>query len=274
MKEFFKTSILLASLTGLLIAIGYLIGGFDGMILFFGISVVMNFVSFWFSDRIAISMSGGKEVDPNELPNLFSSTQELASRMGIPMPKLYISPQMQPNAFATGRSPSRSAICVTQGLLANLERDEVKAVIAHELAHIKNRDTLTSTIAAVIAGLISNIGSFFLWFGGNDENRNPIAAIALIIVAPIAAAIIQFAISRSREFAADAEAAKAIGSGRSLADALIKIEDIATHAPMQVNQAMASLYIGNPFGKAASGISQLFSTHPPTAERVDRLLQM
>lgn len=272
--NYLKTSILLASLTALLVVVGYFVGGTNGALLFFGFSLIMNLVSFWFSDRIALSMSGAQPIDRQQAPGLYSDTEAIASKMGIPTPKLYIINQPQPNAFATGRNPSNSAVAVTQGLIQALNREEVRAVIAHELGHIKNRDVLISTIAAVIAGTISSLANMALWFGGgsDDDNGNPLAALLLIILAPLAATIIQLAVSRTREFQADATAAKYTGQPRNLASALLKIEDYVRQVPMQVNPALSTLYIQNPI--SGRGMANLFSTHPSTADRVARLEQM
>lgn len=276
MTSYIKTALLLSALTALLISIGYVVGGRAGLLLMLIISIVINFISFFFSDKIALSISRAKPISESDYPNIFSATRELSSKMGIPMPKLYISEAIQPNAFATGRSPSNSAVCFTSGLLANLPENEIKGVLAHELAHIKNRDVLVSTIAAVIAGAISSVTDFLMFsaiFGGNDEeNSNPIASILIIITAPIVALILQLAISRSREYLADETAAEYTNDPEGLANALVRIESLAKQAPMHVNSAMASLYIQNPF--TFKGAAELFSTHPPTQKRVNRLLSL
>lgn len=276
MISYAKTALLLASLTALLLVVGYLIGGQSGVILMLIISIGINFISFFFSDKIALSMSGAKQISEDQYPEIFRTTRELTQKMNIPMPKLYISNAVQPNAFATGRNPSNSAVCFTSGLLSNLQPGEVKGVLAHELAHIKNRDVLVSTIAAVIAGAISALTDFLLFssiFGSrDDENSNPFVSIILVVTAPIAAVILQLAISRNREFLADETAAKYTREPEELANALIKIESIAKQHPMQVNSAMASLYIQNPF--SFRGISELFSTHPATGKRVQKLLNL
>lgn len=276
MSSYVKTALLLSALTALLITLGYVIGGRGGLVIMLFISLLVNFVSFFFSDKIALSMSGARQISENEYPKIFALTRELSGRMGIPMPRLYISNAIQPNAFATGRSPNNSAVCFTSGLLSNLPEDEVKGVLAHELAHIKNRDVLVSTIAAVIAGTISSITDFLMFsaiFGGSDdESPNPIASLILIITAPIIAVILQLAISRSREYLADETAAKYTKDPEGLANALVRIETIARQAPMQVNSAMASLYIQNPF--TLRGAAELFSTHPSTSKRVERLLNL
>lgn len=266
-----KTTILLAGLTALLITVGYLLAGNQGAVTFLVISLIMNLVSFWFSDKIALSMSGAKPISEAEAPQLHQDVSLLAKRMGIPKPKVYVIDQAQPNAFATGRNYNNSAVAFTRGIMQTLTREELAGVIAHELAHIKNRDVLLSTIAAVIAGAISSIANIALWFGGSSENRNPFAVILVALLAPIAASLIQFAISRAREYEADATAAKATGNPRALASALLRIEDSARYSPMEVNPALSSLYIHPPM---IGNISNLFSTHPPTAQRVLRLESM
>lgn len=276
MSSYVKTALLLSALTALLITLGYVIGGRGGLVIMLFISLLVNFVSFFFSDKIALAMSGARQISESEYPKIFALTRELTGRMGIPMPRLYISNAIQPNAFATGRNPKNSAVCFTSGLLSNLPEDEIRGVLAHELAHIKNRDVLVSTIAAVIAGTISSITDFLMFsaiFGGSDDDSpNPIASLILIITAPIIAVILQLAISRSREYLADETAAKYTKDPEGLANALVRIESIARQAPMQVNSAMASLYIQNPF--ILRGAAELFSTHPPTTKRVERLLNL
>lgn len=276
MSSYVKTALLLSALTALLITLGYVIGGRGGLVIMLFISLLVNFISFFFSDKIALAMSGARQISESEHPKIFALTRELTGRMVIPMPRLYISNAIQPNAFATGRNPKNSAVCFTSGLLSNLPEDEIRGVLAHELAHIKNRDVLVSTIAAVIAGTISSITDFLMFsaiFGGSDDDSpNPIASLILIITAPIIAVILQLAISRSREYLADETAAKYTKDPEGLANALVRIESIARQAPMQVNSAMASLYIQNPF--ILRGAAELFSTHPPTTKRVERLLNL
>ncbi|MBL8014976.1 MAG: M48 family metalloprotease [Candidatus Doudnabacteria bacterium] len=247
-----------------------MLGGNNGLIVFLIFGVIMNLVSFWFSDKIALAMSGATELTKGSAPALEQITKELSHEMGIPTPRLFISPQPQPNAFATGRSPKTGVVCLTQGLINSLPQEQVAGVIAHELAHIKNRDVLISTVAAVIAGAISAIGNIALWAPRDEEDSNPIASILLVILAPIAATLIQFAISRSREFAADAVAAQTMGSGKPLADALVSISTVAERYPMDINPALSSLYIANPLG--GRQLASLFSTHPPTEERIAKLL--
>lgn len=275
MTSYLKTGLLLSALTALLVTIGYLVGGSNGLILMFGFSLVINFVSYFFSDKIALAVSRAQQITENDYPEIFRMTKSLTDRMQIPMPRLYISNAIQPNAFATGRNLNNSAVCFTTGLLTNLNNEEIEGVLAHELAHIKNRDVLISTIAAVIAGTISSITDFLMFsaiFGDDEDNQNPLVSLLLIIVAPIIALILQLAISRSREYIADETAARFTKDPKGLANALIKIESIAMNYPMQVNSAMASLYIQNPF--KFKGVSELFSTHPPTEKRVERLLNI
>jgi heat shock protein HtpX len=275
-----RTFVLLASLTGLLLVIGQLVGGRSGLILFAAIAIVMNFVMYWFSAPMALKMSKAVEVDETEAPELHRMVSDLAVRAGVPKPRVYMTPAEQPNAFATGRNPKHSAIAVTQGIVRALSPRELEGVIAHEMAHIRNRDILIASIAAMVAGVISAIANFLqfsLLFGGDDDDSplGFIGTIATIILAPIAAAIIQMAISRQREFQADATGAELIGDGNGLADALETLERGAHAIPLQVNQAAAPLYIVNPLAAfGGRGMSNLFSSHPPTAERVSRLRAM
>lgn len=274
LNAYLKTTVLLAALTALLIAIGYAIGGYQGAVIFFFFSLIMNVGSYWFSDKIAISFAGGKPVNRSQAPEIYEDLEIISQRMGIPTPKLYISPEPQPNAFATGRNPKNGVVCLTAGITQALNRAELRGVIAHELAHIKNYDILTGTIAAVISGAISSIANIAMWgFGGNnDEDRNPLVGLILIIVAPIAATIIQLAISRTREYAADSSAAEFTNEPDALADALEKIDGYSRQIPMDVNPAMSSLYISNPL--RGQGLMNIFSTHPPVVERVRRLRSM
>jgi heat shock protein HtpX len=268
-----RTWILLAGLTALFIGVGAAIGG--AALWFFVIfSVVMNFAAYWASDRFAIRAARAKEVSEAEAPDLHNLVSELAQLYDLPKPRVYLIPSDQPNAFATGRNPEHAAVAVTQGLLQFMPRDQVRGVLAHEFGHIKNRDILVSSIAAMIAGAIAAIGNIFLWmslFGGDDDN-SPLGAIgvlATIIVAPIAASLLQLAVSRQREFLADATAARTLGTGESLAQALETLERGRQAVPMEVNPATSSLYIVNPLKKV--GTSALFSTHPPIEERIARL---
>jgi len=236
--------------------------------------VLMNLVGYWFSDKIAIKASRARPLEPEEQPELRRVVTELAGRAGVPVPRLYLIPSEQPNAFATGRNPKHAAVAVTEGLLHHLPMEQVRAVLAHEFAHIRNRDILVSSVAAMIAASISaiaNILQFSFLFGGDDDD-NPlgiVGALATIILAPIAAALLQLGVSRQREYLADATGAKFIGEGRPLADALETLERGTAAVPMAVNPATASLYIANPLRGA--GVATLFSTHPPIAERIRRL---
>jgi heat shock protein HtpX len=269
----FRTTILLASLTGLFVVIGALIGGPDTALIFLILAAVMNLGAYWFSDRIALAMSRAKPVSESEAPRLYQTVRDLTTRAGLPMPRLYMIPQDQPNAFATGRSPKRSAVAVTRGITRLLSEDELRGVIAHELAHIRNRDVLIQSVAATIGGAITYLGYMLLWFGGDDESPlSLVASLALVLLAPIAASIIQLAISRQREYSADATGAEISGNPESLASALLRLEEGAKAIPMRVNQASEPLYIVKPF--SAGGIASLFSTHPPIEERVRRLRQM
>jgi heat shock protein HtpX len=268
-----RTTILLASLTGLFVVIGALIGGPDTALLFLILAAVFNFGAYWFSDKLALAMSRAKPVTREEAPRLYEIVEELAQRAGIPAPRVYIIPQDQPNAFATGRNPNHAAVAVTRGILKLLSEDELRGVIAHELAHIRNRDILISSVAATIAGAITYLGYMLLWFGGDDDSPlGLVGALALVLLAPIAASIIQLAISRQREYSADATGAEITGNPESLASALLRLEQGAEAIPMQVNQASEPLYIVKPF--RGGGVAKLFSTHPPIEDRVRRLRQM
>lgn len=271
-----RTTLLLATLTGLLMAAGFLLGGQGGAFLALIFAGVMNFGSYWFSDKIVLRMSGAHEVDRNQAPRLYAMVEDLAQNANLPMPKVYVIQTDVPNAFATGRNPKNAAVAATTGIMRVLSEDELRGVMAHELAHVKNRDTLISAVAATIAGAISFLANMAQWaliFGGfnrdNNGGGNILGALVLIIVAPIAAAIVQMAISRSREFAADREGAAISGDARQLANALIKIENyVKGHQQMQVNPGSAHMYIINPL---KGGVAGLFSTHPKTEDRVERL---
>ncbi len=268
-----RTTILLATLGGLLVAIGFAIGGIEIATVFLGIALVVNFVAYWFSDKIALATARAKPLSEQEAPALYQMVRELTTRAGLPMPRLYLIPSDQPNAFATGRNPSHSAVAVTSGITKLLSEDELRGVIAHELAHIRNYDILTSSVASAIGAMITYLAYFFLWFGGdNDSPLGLIGSIALVLLAPIAATLIQLAVSRQREFAADATGAQFTNNPESLASALLRLEEGAKAMPMQVNQATEPLYIVKPF--RGGGIASLFSTHPPIEERVSRLRQM
>ncbi len=268
-----RTTILLASLSGLLVLIGALIGGPSTAALFLGIALLINLGSYFFSDKIALKMSGAKPIDESEAPRLYQIVRELTTRAGLPMPRLYMIPQEQPNAFATGRNPKNSAVAVTQGITKLLSEDELRGVLAHELAHIQHRDILIQSVAAAIGAAITYLAYMMMWFGGDDESPlSLVASLAMVLLAPIAATIIQLSISRQREYAADAGGAAICGNPESLASALLRLEQGAEAIPMQVNQAAEPLYIVKPF--KAGGIAGLFSTHPPIEERVKRLRQM
>ena len=268
-----RTTILLATLSGLLVVIGFAIGGSSMALVFLFLAAVMNMGSYFFSDKIALKMSRAKPISESEAPRLYQIVRELTTRAELPMPGLYMIPVDQPNAFATGRSPKKSAVAVTRGITQLLSEDELRGVIAHELAHVKHRDILIQSVAATIGAAITYIGYMLLWFGGDDESPlGLVASLALVLLAPIAASIIQLSISRQREYAADAGGAAICGNPESLASALLRLEEGAKAMPMQVNQAAEPLYIVKPF--SAKGIGKLFSTHPPIEERVRRLRQM
>ena len=272
-----RTWLAIAGLTGLLIAIGALIGG-GALYLFVALAVLMNVAGYWFSDKLALKASRAKPVEPRTLPELEATVQELAQRAEVPTPRLYLIPSEQPNAFATGRNPQHAAVAVTQGLLQQLPPDQLKGVLAHEFAHIKNRDILVSSIAAMVAGSISaiaNVLQFSLLFGGDDEDSGPlglIGTLATIILAPLAAALLQLAVSRQREYLADATGAQLLGRAAPLADALETLERGARAVPMAVNPATASLYAVNPLPRR--GVATLFMTHPPLADRIRRLREL
>jgi len=268
----------MSALTVLAIFIGGALGGRSGMMIAFAIAIVMNFGSYWFSDKIVLSMYGAKEIDESQAPKLFAIVRTLAQGSGMPMPKVYIIPADQPNAFATGRDPNHAAVAVTEGIMRILNEDELEGVLAHELAHVKHRDILIGTIAATMAGAIMMISNMARWaaiFGGGRDDRdggNPIAFLVGIIVAPIAALLIQMAISRSREYGADAGGAEISGKPAALASALEKLERGSEAIPMDANPATAHMFIVNPF--SAAGVMNLFSTHPPIPERIARLREM
>ena len=269
-----RTTVLMATLTGLLVVIGAVVGGPQMATTFLVVALLFNLAMWFFSDRIALSMSGAKPVTEQQAPGLYQMVRELCTRADLPMPRLYVIPQEQPNAFATGRNPKNSAVAVTAGIMKRLSEDELRGVVAHELAHIRNRDVLIQSVASAIGGAITYIAYMLMWFGG-DEDSGPlglIAALALVILAPIAASLIQLAVSRQREYSADATGAEICGNPESLASALLRLEESAKEIPMQVNQAAEPLYIVKPF--SGGGMAALFSTHPPIAERVRRLRQM
>ena len=269
-----KTALLLGALSGLLLLLGEALGGAQGLMFGFIFAGVMNFGSYWFSDKIVLAMYRAKQVDAGH--PLYRLTANLAQRGGLPMPKVYVIPQDSPNAFATGRNPDHAAVAATEGIMRILDEQELEGVIAHELAHVKNRDILISSIAATIAAAIMMISRFAMFFGGarDSDNRgaNPIALLATIILAPLAAMLIQAAISRSREFAADAGGARIAGSPNGLMSALRKIELAARRVPLDANPATAHMFIIKPFSGA--GLMSLFSTHPPTEQRIQALMQL
>ena len=275
-----KTIVLMVGLTVLLVLVGGALGGREGTIFAFVLSLLINGISYWFSDKIVLKMYGARQVTEAEAPLLYSVTQELAVRMNTPMPKVYIIPSDAPNAFATGRNPDHAAVAATEGILKLLTRDELTAVMAHELSHVHNRDILISTIAASIAGTITMVASIarwgFMFSGGggrrDDRDGSPIAAIAMLILAPFAAALIQMAISRSREFQADSTGAHLCGNPLWLASALKKLEAGSQRIPMNATPTTAHLFIVNPLH--GGGFSSLFSTHPPMAARIARLEEM
>ncbi|MBI3910071.1 MAG: zinc metalloprotease HtpX [Armatimonadetes bacterium] len=275
----FKTAVLLAALMGLFIVIGHLIGGTNGAMVAFGIALVMNFAAYWWSDKIVLAMYRAREVDPSDGRQLYQMVERCARNAGLPTPRVYIVPTDMPNAFATGRDPHHAAVAVTEGLLRTLAPDEAEGVIAHEVSHIKNRDTLISTVAATIAGAISMLAymaRFAAFFGGSrgddDEGSNPMALLLIAIVAPIAALIIQMAVSRSREYLADATGAQICGRPMSLANALRKLDAGVQHSRAEAQPATAHLFIVNPL--RGGGLMTLFSTHPPMEERIARLEAM
>ena len=267
-----KVFTLMAGLTALLGGLGAYFGGQGGMTTMLVISALMNFVMYFASTSMVLRMYRAQVVDASQAPELYAMVDRLRQRAGLPMPVVAIAPHEQPNAFATGRSPEKSVVCVTAGLMKLVSRDELEGVIAHELAHIKNRDMLLQTIAATMAGAISNLAYMAMFFGGrDDENSNPLASIIMVIVAPIAAMMIQFAISRQREFKADAVGAQIAGRPLALASALQKLDAYSRRIPMHVAPAAAPLAQVNPLAATGSGFVKLFSTHPPTEERVRRL---
>jgi heat shock protein HtpX len=275
-RNYLKTTLLLAGLSGLLLAIGSFLGGNWITIMLF-VAIAMNGIAYFVSDKIAIRAARAVPVSEAQFPELHQIVKGLADRAGMPMPRLYVSPSPQPNAFATGRNPNNAAVAVTQGILPILDRRELEGVLAHELAHVRNRDILISSVAATIGAVITWVAhlAFFVPIGGDDdEGGNPIAALLMVILAPIAAMLIQMAISRSREFGADTSGARLTHDPRALASALRKIEAYSRGTPpATTNPSTAHLFISNPF-RGGAGVANLFSTHPSTAERVERLERM
>ncbi|MFW6414922.1 MAG: zinc metalloprotease HtpX [Thermodesulfobacteriota bacterium] len=279
MSNQIKTGLLLAVLTALILIFGQALGGSGGLMIAFVLAIAMNVGSYWFSDRIVLKMYKASEVSPEQAPKLHQAVEELAQKAGIPKPRVFIIPEQAPNAFATGRNPNYGIVAVTEGILKLISFEELKGVLAHEISHIKNRDILIQTITATLAGVIMFVSSMVRWMaifgmgGGDDEGGNPIVAIVLAIIAPIAAMLIQMAISRSREYLADQTGAEISGNPRGLAGALEKMEEYSKRAPLKSgNAASAHMFIINPF--SGKNITKLFSTHPPVQDRVQRLLSM
>jgi heat shock protein HtpX len=278
--NYMKTALLLAALTGFFLVVGYALGGHTGLVLALVVALGMNLFAYWNSDSMVLRMAGAREVGPQEAPELYGIVQSLAQRAGLPMPRVYVIDEDQPNAFATGRSPEHAAVAVNTGLLRHLSREEVTGVLAHELGHVRNRDTLTMTVAATLSGAIGMLASFGgLMGGGRDENgrplMNPIVAIAAMILAPLAASLVQMAISRSREYEADRAGAEISGNPLGLASALQRLHagtQAIPNATAEANPATAHLYIDNPL--SSGGMRSLFSTHPPMEERIARLQAM
>jgi heat shock protein HtpX len=277
-----KTTVLLAGLTALALLIGQRLGGPQGLLLAGAFVIVMNFVSYWFSDRIALAVHGAQPLSYEQAPWLHEMVERLATRAGMPKPKVYILPTQSPNAFATGRNPSHAAVAVTAGILELLDRRELEGVLAHEIGHVRNRDTLIGTVAATLAGVISYAAQMAFWWGGallggrgdDDEGglANALSSLGLLLVAPIAATLLQLAVSRSREYGADATGAQLCGDPDALASALMKLERGAHHLPYNRAPATSHLFIVNPL--SGGGVMALFSTHPPIPERVRRLREM
>ncbi|HET7584509.1 MAG TPA: zinc metalloprotease HtpX [Gemmatimonadaceae bacterium] len=270
-----KVFVLMAGLAALLVALGGYFGGQSGMIMAFVFAAGANIFMYYTSDRMVLRMYGARVVDRTSAPELYDMVDRLRQRAGLPMPTVAIAPHRQPNAFATGRDPEHAVVCVTQGILQTVSSEELEGVLAHELGHVRNHDMLLQTMAATIAGAISNLAYFGIFFGGGRNDRsNPIVALAMIILAPVAAMLIQFAISRQREFKADAAGAEITGRPLALASALQKLEANAKRIPMRVSPAAGSLAMVNPFSGQRIAFASLFSTHPPTEERVARLRAM
>ena len=276
-KNSLRTVFLMTLVIALFLLIGNMLGGQAGMTIALVISLAMNFFSYWFSDKMVLKMYRAQEVDRNSAPEYYKMVEDLAMEAGIPMPKVYIIPQMQPNAFATGRNPANAAVAATEGLLRMLNKEELKGVMAHEIAHIVHRDILTQTIVITVVSAISYLAHFAIFFGGNrDDGPNPIVVILSLILAPVAATMLQAAVSRSREYEADRLGAELCGKPSSLASALSRIETAVHQIPMQVSesgaQSTAHMFPVNPF--SGGRMMRLFSTHPPTEERISNLMEM
>jgi heat shock protein HtpX len=271
-----KVFVLMAGLTALLVALGQWAGGTSGAVMGLVFAGLMNFGAYYWSDRFVLRMYGADVVDERQAPRLYRMVDRLRQRAGLPMPTVAVARHAQPNAFATGRNAEHAVVCVTEGLLNVVSEQELEGVIAHELAHIKNRDMLISTVAATMAGAISHIAWMLMWFGGRDDegHSNPVGALAMMIVAPLAAGMIQMAISRQREFEADRVGAEISGKPLALASALRKLDAHARRIPMQVDPAVAPLAQVNPLAAMGGGIGRLFSTHPPTEQRVAKLVEL
>jgi heat shock protein HtpX len=270
----FRTAALMAVMMTLIALVGYMLGGMNWMIIAFGIAVAMNFFSYWYSDKIVLRMYKGQEVSAREAPELYDMVDRLRQKAGLPMPKVVVIPSDQPNAFATGRNPKNAAVAVTNGIVRQLSPRELEGVIAHELAHIQNRDILTASVAATIASAITLLARFaiFVPMGNRQGGGNIIGMILMLILAPIAAMLIQMAISRTREYSADRDGGRICGDPDALAGALLKLQAGAERRPMDANPSTAHMFIVNPLsGRRMAGFSKLFSTHPPTEERVRRL---
>ena len=274
--NWFKTGLLMAAIMALFGMVGAVLGGGQGMLLALVFGLGVNLWAYWFSDTMVLKLYRAQKVDATSAPQLYNTVGELAARAALPMPKVYLIDEAQPNAFATGRNPEHAAVAATTGILQLLSARELRAVLAHELSHVRHRDILTSTITASIAGAISTLANFGMFFGGrNNDNRNPLVALVVLILAPIAAVLIQLAISRGREYEADRGGAELSGDPRALADALAKIDRYAKGLPLETAEAhpaTAHMMIINPL--SGGGLAGLFSTHPPTEERVHRLLAM
>ena len=274
--SYLRTAILLAGLTALFMLIGYLIGGPNGAVIAFFVAAATNFITYWNADKLVLSTQGAQEVDEHSAPELVHMVAELAQRAELPMPRVFVMDNPQPNAFATGRNPQNAAVCCTEGILQLLTPRELRGVLGHELMHVYNRDILTSSVAAAVAGVITSVGQMLLFFGGGDRrNSNPLALIAMALLAPLAASLIQVAISRTREYDADEDGSQLTGDPLALASALRKIHQGVQAAPLPQDQRLVNashLMIANPF--RGGGLSRLFATHPPMQDRISRLERM